>query len=321
MSASSQSTDASIFQFAPIGFMQTCFSMKNGTGRQGAVCPHAKGILPIKTGSGCDEHLLDGLAEFSHVIVLWVFSDNRSTRIPSKVRPPRATGKVGCLATRSPHRPNEIGLSVCKLDRVDADTATLHLSGVDLVCGTPVLDVKPYVQAYDGVDASQYREAAWLRPNGAEQATQRAVHVSFADSVVEQVRAFVAGGVTRIYDDAGDLLATAREVLEADPRSRYRKGQHRRAADGQCGDGDSALLDYPFMIDTLNFMARFAVVQQQTSDTGDIDDAATAFARVVSVQDWSHTFDGNVEQQREAAAMSAANSWDRALKISGAVHR
>ena len=66
--------------------------------------------------------------------------------ITAKVRPPQLGGrKVGRLSTRTPHRPNPIGLSVAEVESVDVRRRTLHLRGIDLVDGTPVLDVKPYV--------------------------------------------------------------------------------------------------------------------------------------------------------------------------------
>jgi tRNA-Thr(GGU) m(6)t(6)A37 methyltransferase TsaA len=98
------------------------------------------------------EHFAE-LKDFSHVWVLFVFHENTnagSGEVPSaKIRPPRLYGKkVGCLSTRSPHRPNNIGLSVCAVRSVGADF--LELTGIDMVDGTPVLDVKPYIP-YDAV--------------------------------------------------------------------------------------------------------------------------------------------------------------------------
>ena len=77
-----------------------------------------------------------------------MFHLNEQERVKAKVKPPRMGGeKRGVFATRSPHRPCPIGLSLVKIDRVVNDT--LHISGVDLVDGTPVLDIKPYIPAYD----------------------------------------------------------------------------------------------------------------------------------------------------------------------------
>ncbi len=79
----------------------------------------------------------------------------------SQVHPPRLDGlKVGLFATRSPHRPNNLGLSLVRLERVDGQTLTL--TGVDLVDGTPILDIKPYVPFADGAALSSVTVAPWL---------------------------------------------------------------------------------------------------------------------------------------------------------------
>jgi hypothetical protein len=92
-----------------------------------------------------------------------VFHLNEQERVMAKVKPPRMGGeKRGVFATRSPHRPCPIGLSLVKIDRVVNDT--LHISGVDLVDGTPVLDIKPYIPAYDNPALHSHR----LRETGSK---------------------------------------------------------------------------------------------------------------------------------------------------------
>ncbi|XP_061173918.1 tRNA (adenine(37)-N6)-methyltransferase-like [Saccostrea echinata] len=133
----------------PIGFMSSLFCHKRGTPRQPTICPHARGTLTL------DHHLvnnpqymLEGLEEFSHVWLIFVFHKNEKEFVRSKVSPPRLHGrKVGLFSTRSPHRPNPIGLSLAKLDCVH--DRTLYLNGVDLLDGTPILDIKPYIPEYD----------------------------------------------------------------------------------------------------------------------------------------------------------------------------
>ena len=83
------------------------------------------------------------------------------TPLRCQVHPPRLDGlKVGLFATRSPHRPNNLGLSLVRLERVDGHTLTL--TGVDLVDGTPILDIKPYVPFADGAALSSVTVAPWL---------------------------------------------------------------------------------------------------------------------------------------------------------------
>ena len=94
-----------------------------------------------------------GLEGFSHVWLLWVFHADSGVAIKAKVAPPRLGGtRVGVFSTRSPHRPANIGLTLAKVEEVKGDTVTL--SGIDLIDGTPVLDIKPYIPAYDTVDRS-----------------------------------------------------------------------------------------------------------------------------------------------------------------------
>ena len=102
------------------------------------------------------EHALDDLAGWEYLWVVFWFHLNPSWR--PKVLPPRSTsGRKGVFATRSPHRPNPIGLSAVRLERVDG--LTLHLLDVDLVDGTPVLDLKPYVPY---TDAHPQARSGWL---------------------------------------------------------------------------------------------------------------------------------------------------------------
>ncbi|XP_033120647.1 tRNA (adenine(37)-N6)-methyltransferase-like [Anneissia japonica] len=142
---------ASIFPLQPIGHLRSCFKSKNGTPRQPSVCSFAKARLQIsKSVFVHPEHSLEGLASFSHVWVLFAFHDNGplTSFTKAKVKPPRLDGgKTGLYSTRSPHRPNPIGLSLAKLDKVQGDT--IFLSGIDIIDNTPILDIKPYVPMYD----------------------------------------------------------------------------------------------------------------------------------------------------------------------------
>ncbi|XP_043193277.1 tRNA (adenine(37)-N6)-methyltransferase-like [Amphibalanus amphitrite] len=134
----------------PIGTVRSCFLCKNGTPRQPTIASSARGQLKIRKGIyNNPEHALEGLREFSYVWLIFLFHKNKSGRFSkAKVSPPRLNGgKLGVFATRSPYRLNPIGLSLVKLESVEGDT--LHFSGHDLVDGTPVLDIKPYIREYD----------------------------------------------------------------------------------------------------------------------------------------------------------------------------
>ncbi|KAL9986484.1 hypothetical protein ACROYT_G000639 [Oculina patagonica] len=136
-------------EMEPIGFVESCFKEKNGIPRQPSVCPAAKAKLCVSVkGFTNPEHSLDGLENFSHVWIIFLFHKNTNKAVKAKVKPPRLDGaKVGVFASRSPHRPNPIGLTLAKLDAIVGNT--LFLSAIDLLDGTPVLDIKPYVPDYD----------------------------------------------------------------------------------------------------------------------------------------------------------------------------
>jgi len=127
----------------PIGSLESCFREKFGTPRQSGFVSNARAKLTLV--NEINSSSFEGLEEFSHVWVVFVFhvgvEDYNAQK--TKIKPPKLSGKkMGVFATRSPHRFNPIGLSIAKIDRVDG--RTIHLSGLDLIHGTPVLDIKPY---------------------------------------------------------------------------------------------------------------------------------------------------------------------------------
>ncbi|XP_056334538.1 tRNA (adenine(37)-N6)-methyltransferase-like [Danio aesculapii] len=136
-------------QTVPIGYISSCFAVKNGTPRQPTVCSSSRARLKIEPSVfNNPEHSLVGLEQYSHIWIIFLFHKNGQMSCKAKVKPPRLNGqKVGVYSTRSPHRPNALGLTLAKLERITGDT--LHLSGVDIIAGTPVLDIKPYIPDYD----------------------------------------------------------------------------------------------------------------------------------------------------------------------------
>nr|XP_045602356.1 tRNA (adenine(37)-N6)-methyltransferase-like [Procambarus clarkii] len=136
----------------PIGHIISWFRTKNGTPRQGSVSTLSRGILKVdRSVFNNPHHALEGLHEYSHVWIFFVFDQNDEKALghsKTKVAPPRLNGeRVGVFATRSPHRPNPLGLTLARLERVQDDS--LYLSGIDILDGTPVLDIKPYIPQYD----------------------------------------------------------------------------------------------------------------------------------------------------------------------------
>ncbi|XP_049576295.1 tRNA (adenine(37)-N6)-methyltransferase [Syngnathus scovelli] len=136
-------------QTLPIGYIHSCFSEKNGTPRQPTVCGSSRAELRLQHSVfNNPEHALLGLEQFSHIWVIFLFHKNGHLSHKAKVKPPRLNGeRVGLYSTRSPHRPNALGLTLAKLDKIVGDT--ILLSDIDMIAGTPVLDIKPYIPDYD----------------------------------------------------------------------------------------------------------------------------------------------------------------------------
>ncbi len=134
--------------FRAIGVVRTPFVEKIDAPRQATEAPDAEGTLELFAGHGYEDALL-GLEEFSHVWVLFGFDRNEGVFHP-KVLPPRSQiGKVGVFATRSPHRPNPIGMTVVTVLGVSG--LVVRVRGLDILDGSPLYDIKPYIAYADAV--------------------------------------------------------------------------------------------------------------------------------------------------------------------------
>lgn len=199
------------YQVSPIGYVRSCFKEKFAIPRQPQLAPAARGVLelcaPFDQGDA-----LQGLEEVSHVWLLFLFHQALEDKPRLKVRPPRLGGNraIGVFATRATHRPNGIGQSVVRLDRVGS--GRLWLSGIDLLDGTPVLDVKPYVPYADNVADAHNHIAA--------QAPVR-IEVQWQDSALAQAREH---GL-RLNEPLVELIE---QCLAQDPRPAYQQPQPER---------------------------------------------------------------------------------------------
>ena len=139
-------------EMEPIGYLESCFGGKFGVPRQPGLCPSAWGVLELR-GKYRSLEAVRGLEGFSHVWLIFGFHQTVEEGWKPTVRPPRLGGneRVGVFASRSTYRPNGLGLSLVKLDRIamegegGKEPPVLYFSGVDLVDGTPVYDMKPYL--------------------------------------------------------------------------------------------------------------------------------------------------------------------------------
>jgi len=136
-----------IISLAPIAYIDSDFKEKFATPRQPGLVTEAKGKVMLQAPYN-QADAVEGLQEFSHVWLIFGFHATAQQGWKPKVRPPRLGGnaKLGVFATRSTFRPNPLGLSLVRLDKITTDQGVcLHVQGADLIHGTPIYDIKPYL--------------------------------------------------------------------------------------------------------------------------------------------------------------------------------
>lgn len=136
-----------------IGHIRTDFPTKFGLPRQSGLVEELKGVIVFEPEYRTME-AFRGLEEFSHIWLLWQFSEAKRTHWSATVRPPRLGGKkrMGVFATRAPFRPNDIGLSCVRLEKIEQhpkEGPLLYVVGIDLMDQTPIYDIKPYIPYAD----------------------------------------------------------------------------------------------------------------------------------------------------------------------------
>ena len=193
----------------PIGFIKTPFKEKFGAPRQPGLAPSASAELALVAPYN-DPDAVRGLENCSHVWLIFQFSENLKAGWKPLTRPPRLGGneKLGVFATRSTHRPNAMGLSVVKLDSVDTHNGVrLKLSGIDLVDGTPIFDIKPYIPYSDSLPNAVY--PGMDQPEPLQQAVQ------FSEQALQ------------IIAREPELKALIEEILKQDPRPAFHSDEKR----------------------------------------------------------------------------------------------
>lgn len=181
----------------PIGIVRCRHATKVEAPRQPAAAGGHDGTIELFPGRNY-EHALEDLAGWERLWVIFWFHRNAGWR--PKVLPPRsASGRKGVFATRAPHRPNPLGLSVVRLERIEG--LTLHVRDLDMLDGTPVLDIKPYV-AYS--DAFPDARSGWLEPARDPAA---AYEVAFTPPAAAQLDWLAARGVAVLRERIVGVLA------------------------------------------------------------------------------------------------------------------
>lgn len=145
------------FHFHQIGIIHSCYKEKFAIPRQPGLVKHATASIELLAPYNHPDSL-NGLEDFSHIWVSFIFHENIGKAFKHQVKPPRLNGvKKGVYATRSPYRPNPLGLSVVELKSIEINEkgCYLHLSGGDFLDQTPVIDIKPYIAYSDRIDKTQ----------------------------------------------------------------------------------------------------------------------------------------------------------------------
>lgn len=195
-------------EIVPIAVIRTEFPEKFGIPRQSGLASSLRGRIVFNEGYK-DPSALRGLESFSHLWLIWEFSSNRHSDWHPTVRPPRLGGNatMGVFATRSPFRPNPLGLSCVELDRIEYSTAEgpiIYVRGADLMDGTPIYDIKPYIRYADS------------RPDAV---------CGYADEIPQKTLEVVMSEAVRM--ELGDKAEAAVEILAYDPRPSYQNDPER----------------------------------------------------------------------------------------------
>ncbi len=194
----------------PIGTVHSCFREKFGIPRQPGLASAARATIELHDAYAHPE-CVRGLEGCTHIWVLFLFSEHLDKGWSPLVRPPRLQGnkRMGVFATRSTFRPNPIGLSVVQLERVEVRNgkARLHLRGADIMDGTPVIDIKPYLPYADAVSEARYDFAS--EPEGIRLPV---VLSPEADAVCARQR-----------ERLPHLRELIEQMLQCDPRPAYRQ--------------------------------------------------------------------------------------------------
>lgn len=199
-------------EIRPIAHIQTDFPEKFGVPRQSGLAKELRGRIVFEKEFR-NPDALRGLEGFSHIWLIWEFSANRRSagEWQPTVRPPRLGGNahMGVFATRSPFRPNPLGLSCVKVSSVELDSQdgpVIYVTGADLMDGTPIYDIKPYIRYAD--------------------ACPEAV-CGYVDDLKERtLKVVFPGELVRKIEDR-EVIPSLIETLRLDPRPSYHDDPHR----------------------------------------------------------------------------------------------
>ena len=237
------------FTFNSIGTLYSCFPEKFSSPRQGNLLELTRAKIVIK--KNIDMHSFDGIENFTYIWIIYVFHLNQNFS-SSKVTPPKYPGdsnskKLGIFATRTPHRYNPIGLTLCKFNKIEG--REIFISCVDMITGTPILDIKPYHHLESvNVFGNDIKYANWIY----DSCQSKKCDVEIKEQAVKNIENILEDKNKKLmfYDNKDELLALIKGVLEIDPHSKYTHKQ----------EGN---LLYGFHVDKLNVIYRYNAQQMK----------------------------------------------------------
>ncbi|HHF3258222.1 tRNA (N6-threonylcarbamoyladenosine(37)-N6)-methyltransferase TrmO [Vibrio diabolicus] len=199
-----------MYSIEPIGVIETPYKEKFAVPRQPRLVPTAKARVKL-LGAANSPEAVRGLEQFSHVWLLFLFDQNLEAGWKPTVRPPRLGGneRIGVFASRSTFRPNGIGMSAVEVKGVtkQGDQIYLDLGSVDLVDGTPIVDIKPYIPYSDSISEAQ--------GGYADQEPEKS-QVTFSTQALETIEN---------RSDTDYVRSVIEQVLAQDPRPAYKKSK------------------------------------------------------------------------------------------------
>ncbi len=197
------------FNIQVIGYIYNDYKEKFGIPRQSGLTKSIISKIVFKKEFSSKDYF-KGLEQFTHIWLLWQFSETINKDVTSTVRPPKLGGneRIGVFATRSPFRPNHIGLSSVKIEEINFDETlgtVLYVSGADLMNGTPIYDIKPYLP-YTDIHSEASNGFALCNADGL-------LTVKCSDELLKKI--------------PFDLLDGLFETLKHDPRPSYQDDNER----------------------------------------------------------------------------------------------
>jgi tRNA-Thr(GGU) m(6)t(6)A37 methyltransferase TsaA len=236
------------YTMQPIGTFHSCFPEKFSTPRQGGLLAKTKGKIVFDT-KVVELSCIDGIEDFEYFWVVYIFHLHSGFK-GTKVSPPKKDittdketedKKLGIYATRTPHRINPIGLTLVKLDKVK--NGEMYISGIDMVDGTPIVDIKPY-HHLESVQVTKYPD--WILNAEKDKELQRN-KVIFKEEAENQLKSLIPK--LEFYSDYDEIHELIKELLEIDPHSKFTKTK-------------SDTLLYAFYIDKLNVIYEFNATEK-----------------------------------------------------------